>query len=157
MLIDNSLTQSLRDAKRDSTYLNPSSCIVVKLYRGNEDLNQVVRMRPDERDLLLNELKDMGYSNVVLLESKNKDAIDRLRYTTALGWYDDYLVLYHYDEEFIEQFGEFTEVESIDLGNFEISESYENKFRDKWRSYRIAKYGWYKEKKEDGGYRYNIV
>ena len=114
-------------------------------------------MRPDERDLLLNELKDMGYSNVVLLESKNKDAIDRLRYTTALGWYDDYLVLYHYDEEFIEQFGEFTEVESIDLGNFEISESYENKFKDKWRSYRIAKYGWYKEKLKDGCYQCTIV
>ena len=99
----------------------------------------------------------MGYSNVVLLESKNKEAIDRLRYTTALGWYDDYLVLYHYGREFIEQFGEFTEVESVDLGKFEISESYENKFKDKWRSYRIAKYGWYEEKMEDGCYQCTIV
>lgn len=154
MLIDRPI---LRDVKRDSTYPNPSSCIVVKLFRDNKDLNQVVRMRPDERDLLLNELKDKGYSNVVLLESKNARAIKEIKYTTALGWYDDYLVLYHYGRKFIEEFGEFTEVESIDLGNFEISESYENKFKDKWRSYRIVKYGWYKEKKEDGGYRYNLV
>lgn len=129
----------------------------MKLFRDGKDLNQVIRMRLDERDILLNELKGMGYSNIVLLESKNKEAIDRLRYTTALGWYDDYLVLYHYGREFIERFGEFTEVESVDLSNFEISESYENKFKDKWRSYRIAKYGWYKEKKKDGCYQYTLV
>ncbi len=154
MLIDNPIQ---RDVERDSTYLNSSSCIVVKLFRDGKDLNQVVRMRPDERDILLNELKDKGYSNVVLLESKNTRAINEIKYTTAVGWYDDYLVLYHYDEEFIEQFGEFTEVESIDLGEFEISESYENKFKDKWRRYRIAKYGWYKEKMKDGRYRYTAV
>ena len=154
MLIDNPIQ---RDVERDSTYLNPSSCIVIKLFRDNKDLNQVVRMRPDERDVLLNELKDKGYSNVVLLESKNTRALNEIKYTTALGWYDDYLVLYHYDKKFIEQFGEFTEVESIDLGEFEISESYENKFKDKWRRYRIAKYGWYKEKMKDGRYRYTVV
>lgn len=154
MLIDNPIQ---RDAERNSEYLNPSSCIVVKLFRDNKDLNQVIRMRPDERDILLNELKDSGYSNVVLLESKNARAINEIKYTTALGWYDDYLVLYHYGREFIEQFGEFTEVESVDLGEFEISESYENKFRGKWRRYRIAKYRWYKEKMEDGRYRYTAV
>ena len=154
MLIDDPIH---RYFERESSYLNPSSCIVVKLFRDNKDLNQVVRMRPDERDILLNELKDMGYSNVVLLESKNTRAIKELKYTTALGWYDDYMVVYNYGRKFIEQFGEFTEVESIDLADFEISESYENKFKEKWRSYRIAKYGWYKEKMENGSYRCTIV
>ena len=154
MLIDDPIH---RYFERESSYLNPSSCIVVKLFRDNKDLNQVVRMRPDERDILLNELKDRGYSNVVLLESKNTRAIKELKYTTALGWYDDYLVLYNYGMKFIEQFGEFIELESIDLAEFEISESYENKFKEKWRSYRIAKYGWYKEKMENGGYKYTAV
>lgn len=154
MLIDDPIH---RYFERESSYLNPSSCIVVKLFSDNKDLNQVVRMRPDERDILLNELKDMGYSNVVLLESKNTRAIKELKYTTALGWYDDYLVVYNYGRKFIEQFGEFIELESIDLSDFEISESYENKFKEKWRSYRIAKYGWYKEKMENGGYRCTIV
>ena len=154
MLIDDPIH---RYFERESSYLNPSSCIVVKLFRDNKDLNQVVRMRPDERDILLNELKDMGYSNVVLLESKNTRAIKELKYTTALGWYDDYLVVYHFGRKFIEQFGEFIELESIDLAEFEISESYENKFKEKWRSYRIAKYGWYKEKMENGSYRCTIV
>ena len=154
MLIDDPIH---RYVERESSYLNPSSCIVVKLFRDNKDLNQVVRMRPDERDILLNELKDMGYSNVVLLESKNTSAIKELKYTTALGWYDDYMVVYNYGMKFIEKFGEFTEVESIDLAEFEISESYENKFKEKWRSYRIAKYGWYKEKMENGSYRCTIV
>ena len=154
MLIDDPIH---RYFERESSYLNPSSCIVVKLFRDNKDLNQVVRMRPDERDILLNELKDMGYSNVVLLDSKNTRAIKELKYTTALGWYDDYLVVYNFGRKFIEQFGDFTEVESIDLSDFEISESYENKFKEKWRSYRIAKYGWYKEKMENGSYRCTIV
>ena len=154
MLIDDPIH---RYFERESSYLNPSSCIVVKLFRDNKDLNQVVRMRPDERDILLNELKDMGYSNVVLLESKNTRAIKELKYTTILGWYDDYMVVYNYGKKFIEQFGEFIEVESIDLSDFEISESYENKFKEKWRSYRIAKYGWYKEKMENGDYKFTIV
>ena len=154
MLIDDPIH---RYFERESSYLNPSSCIVVKLFRDNKDLNQVVRMRPDERDILLNELKDMGYSNVVLLESKNTRAIKELKYTTALGWYDDYMVVYNYGREFIEKFGEFIEVESIDLSDFEISESYENKFKEKWRSYRIAKYGWYKEKMKNGDYKCTIV
>lgn len=154
MLIDDTIQ---RYFERESSYLNPSSCIVVKLFRDNKDLNQVVRMRPDERDILLNELKDMGYSNVVLLESKNTRAIKELKYTTALGWYDDYMVVYNYGMKFIEQFGEFIEVESIDLSDFEISESYENKFKEKWRSYRIAKYGWYKEKMKNGDYKCTIV
>ena len=119
MLIDDPIH---RYFERESSYLNPSSCIVVKLFRDNKDLNQVVRMRPDERDILLNELKDMGYSNVVLLDSKNTRAIKELKYTTALGWYDDYLVVYNFGRKFIEQFGDFTEVESIDLSDFEISE-----------------------------------
>ena len=154
MLIDDPIH---RYFERESSYLNPSSCIVVKLFRDNKDLNQVVRMRPDERDILLNELKDMGYSNVVLLESKNTRGIKELKYTTALGWYDDYLVVYNYGRKFIEQFGEFIELESIDLSDFEISESYENKFKEKWRSYRISKYGWYKEKMENGDYKWTIV
>ena len=154
MLIDDPIH---RYFERESSYLNPSSCIVVKLFRDNKDLNQVVRMRPDERDILLNELKDRGYSNVVLLESKNTRAIKELKYTTALGWYDDYMVVYNYGKKFIEQFGEFIEVESIDLSDFEISESYENKFKEKWRSYRIAKYGWYKEKMKNGDYKCTIV
>lgn len=154
MLIDDPIH---RYFERESSYLNPSSCIVVKLFMDNKDLNQVVRMRPDERDILLNELKDMGYSNVVLLESKNTRATKELKYTTAMGWYDDYLVVYNYGRKFIEQFGEFIELESIDLSDFEISESYENKFKEKWRSYRIAKYGWYKEKMENGSYRCTIV
>lgn len=154
MLIDDTIQ---RYFERESSYLNPSSCIVVKLFRDNKDLNQVVRMRHDERDILLNELNDMGYSNVVLLESKNTRAIKELKYTTILGWYDDYMVVYNYGKKFIEQFGEFIEVESIDLSDFEISESYENKFKEKWRSYRIAKYGWYKEKMENGDYKFTIV
>lgn len=154
MLIDDPIH---RYVERESSYLNPSSCIVVKLFRDNKDLNQVVRMRPDERDILLNELKDKGYSNVVLLESKNTRAIKELKYTTSLGWYDDYMVVYNYGKKFIEQFGEFIEVESIDLSDFEISESYENKFKEKWRSYRIAKYGWYKEKMKNGDYKCTIV
>ena len=154
MLIDDTIQ---RYFERESSYLNQSSCIVVKLFRDNKDLNQVVRMRHDERDILLNELKDMGYSNVVLLESKNTRAIKELKYTTILGWYDDYMVVYNYGKKFIEQFGDFIEVESIDLSDFEISESYENKFKEKWRSYRIAKYGWYKEKMENGDYKFTIV
>ena len=74
-----------------------------------------------------------------------------------MGWYDDYLVVYNYGRKFIEQFGEFIELESIDLSDFEISESYENKFKEKWRSYRISKYGWYKEKMENGDYKCTIV
>lgn len=154
MLIDDTIQ---RYFERESSYLNQSSCIVVKLFGDNKDLNQVVRMRHDERDILLNELKDMGYSNVVLLESKNTRAIKELKYTTILGWYDDYMVVYNYGKKFIEQFGEFIEVESIDLSDFEISESYENKFKEKWRSYRIAKYGWYKEKMKNGDYKCIIV